>query len=155
MRWMHGMSNTKLFKVWQEMKFRCSSPNCANYKSYGGRGIKVCEEWQDFEPFYQWASTNGYQEGLTIERKDNNGNYEPENCKWATKKEQANNKRNNIIVEIDGVTHTVSEWCDITGVSRPALLNRLIYGFQGKDLIRPVRKRRKNIGSTPAANNLE
>ena len=91
----HGDTGSKLYYVWAEMIQRCSNPSHRRYEDWGGRGIKVCEEWRnDYSAFKNWAVSNGYKEGLSIDRINNDGNYEPTNCRWATSKEQNQNKRN-------------------------------------------------------------
>lgn len=96
----HGLKNSPVFYIWTSMKQRCLNPNNRAYKNYGGRGITVCDEWKDdFKAFYDWAMANGYKEKLSIDRIDVNGNYEPSNCRWATRRIQSRNTRKNIIVE--------------------------------------------------------
>ena len=89
----HNLSKTKLYYVHNTMRQRCGNPNNTSYPRYGGRGITVCEEWMNFESFYNWAIESGYKEGLSIDRIDNDGNYEPSNCRWETPVNQARNRR--------------------------------------------------------------
>jgi hypothetical protein len=111
------MSGTRLYNIWVGLKGRCNNPNDARYDRYGGRGISVCEEWNtSFQSFYDWAISNGYSEDLTIDRIDNDGNYEPSNCKWSTNKEQCNNRVTNINIKIGNTTKTLTEWCEIFDV---------------------------------------
>lgn len=122
----HGGKGTKLYEVWCTMRRRCNCPKVQSYKHYGGRGIKVCEEWQDdFLVFQKWAISNGYQEGLTLDRIDNNGNYEPSNCRWATMKVQANNQRTTLKIEYKGLTKTLHEWADFLGLKPNTLYYRI------------------------------
>jgi hypothetical protein len=121
----HGKSNTKLNSVWLSMRGRCLNSNNWAYHNYGGRGIKVCEEWNNFAAFYKWAIENGYKDKLTIDRINNNGNYEPSNCRWATAKEQANNKRTNHYVEYHGERKTMSQLSDEHNINYSNTKNRI------------------------------
>lgn len=130
----HKMMDSPLYKVWQNMKNRCRNPKTPHYKYYGGRGITVCDKWQTFEGFYEDMGAT-YQEGLTLERIDVNGDYCKENCRWATKIEQANNKRNNKIYTYNGVTDTLKRLCQINNVSYTMVQQRLRKGLGIKDAI--------------------
>ena len=134
----HGLSNTKEYSVWKNMLRRCENPKEKRYKDYGGRGIKVCEEWHDIESFYKWTKESGYKEGLTIDRIDVNGNYEPNNCRWATQKEQVNNERRNIKEEFNGIIHTLGEWAEILDINVNTLQYRYHRGDRGERLFRKV-----------------
>lgn len=126
-----------LYTRWLSMKRRCYNPNDRNYRFYGARGVRVCDEWKDnFESFYQWAITHGFKRELTIDRIDYYGNYEPINCRWITMKEQSNNRRDNHRYCIDGVEKTLSEWCDIYGVSYEKTAARILnYGWDVKEAL--------------------
>ena len=126
----HGMSASKLYGIWDAMKSRCYRKGYHGFRNYGGRGITVCEAWkQDFVVFQEWATANGYRDGLSLDRIDNDGNYCPENCRWVTMKEQENNKRNNVRIEYKGEVHTIPEWSEIVGVSIYALYHRIHRGW--------------------------
>lgn len=126
----HGLCKTKIYKKWEGMKARCLNPNNTRYKDYGGRNITICQEWlDDFMNFYNWAINNGYKDGLTIERINNDGNYEPSNCKWITKEEQMKNTRNCHYIEYNGETHCVSEWLKILGITSRSIANKLYKGY--------------------------
>ena len=108
------------------MKKRCYNSNDKAYNYYGGRGIKVCDEWlNDFQTFYDWSMNNGYNEHLTIDRIDVNGNYEPNNCRWVDYKIQNRNSRHNTLFTIDGETRCLSEWCEILNLNYKNVLARV------------------------------
>lgn len=108
----HYMKRTKLYSIWNEMRNRCTNPNDPNFKRYGAKNVSVCEEWNDFRNFYPWAFENGYAEGLTIDRINPLGNYEPTNCRWITIAEQQRNRSNNVKLEHNGLSLTILEWCE-------------------------------------------
>lgn len=124
-----GKANSRLYNTWRGMKSRCLNPNATNYENYGGRGISLCEEWMQADVFIKWALSSGYQDGLSIERKNNDGNYSPENCRWATKLEQNNNRRSSSLVSFDGETRSISEWARAVGINRQTLKSRLAHGW--------------------------
>lgn len=124
----HGMTKTRIHNIWCGIRYRCEYKKNDHYADYGGRGIRVCEEWHGddgFNAFYKWAVGSGYEDGLSIDRIDVNGNYEPSNCRWVSQKEQCNNKRNNVLLTVNGETHTQTEWAEITGIS-PDLIHARI-----------------------------
>lgn len=130
----HGLSRaqghkTHLYRVWIAMKRRCDSPREKCYPSYGGRGIRICEEWAEYPAFHEWAISHGYQQGLTIDRINNDGNYEPENCRWVSMGEQVNNRRNNKFLTYQGETKTFGQWQAATGIDRRTIQSRIERGL--------------------------
>lgn len=124
----HGLSHTKIHEAWSHMIARCGNEKHPFYKDYGGRGIKVCDEWigtQGFIRFNEWAMANGYQENLTLDRIDNDKGYSPDNCRWVSWNVQANNKRGNVYYEYNGEKHTMAEWAKIKGIKKSTLQRRL------------------------------
>lgn len=115
----------KLHEAWRHMVHRCENEKHSAYKDYGGRGIAVCEQWRSFPKFYSWAVTSGYEDGLTLDRIDNDGNYEPSNCRWVSRKVQGNNRRTNKLITFNGRTQTMAMWADELGITRHALWARL------------------------------
>lgn len=131
----HGDSNTRLHSIWRGIKDRCYNKNDKAFPDYGDRGIKMCDDWLDYNSFKDWALLNGYDEHLTIDRINVNKGYEPENCRWATDGVQANNKRNNIFIEYDGTSLTASQWAKVSGVPSGTIRWRIKKGWSAGDAI--------------------
>lgn len=135
-REIHNGRNTKLYEVWKAIIQRCENKNNKRYANYGGRGIKMCDEWrQSFAAFRLWATSNGYIEGQTLDRIDNNGNYEPQNCRFADYITQANNRTNNHILNIDGVKMTIAQAAQKYDITYSTLRARLRRGWADKDAV--------------------
>lgn len=122
----HGLKNTRIYRIYHNMLSRCYNSHMVAYSRYGARGITVCDEWKnDFKSFYDWSISHGYQDNLTIDRIDNDGNYEPNNCRWTTCKTQSNNTSRCKYIIINGESKTVREWCEITGVNYSTAQDRM------------------------------
>lgn len=138
----HGLSDTRLYGIWTHMIHRCYDEKDISYPNYGGRGIAVCDEWRnDFESFYRWATKNGYDDKLSIDRLNVNGNYEPTNCKWSTKREQDKNKRTTAFTIYFGKKISILELSEITGIKYSILNKRHFRGDTNERLTRPIRIR--------------
>lgn len=134
-----GRTKERLYHIWMSMRQRCQNPNNQAYKDYGGRGISVAHEWNDYDMFKKWAFENGYSSDLTIERKNVNGNYEPSNCCWIPYSLQARNTRKTIYFDFDKKEHSMVEWSEITGIKRGTLYARFRKGYTNKsDLLSEV-----------------
>lgn len=132
----HGQSQTRLYRIWSKMKQRCYNPNETCYERYGGRGVKVCDEWlNDFECFFDWAYSNGYTDKLTIDRIDVNGNYEPSNCRWADTYQQSRNKRSNRIYTYHGKTLCLADWAKEYGINYSSLCKSISRGHSFEETI--------------------
>ena len=138
-------TQNRLIRIFGNIKQRCYNPKSIVYTYYGGRGIKVCDKWLlgGSKAFIEWALANGYQDDLTIDRIDNNGNYCPENCRWVTKKEQSNNKRNNTLITIDGITKTLAQWSDYSGIDNRRILLNIKKGYKNKQILTPEKYKKE------------
>lgn len=136
----HGMARTRLYTIWRAMKARCERPGSASYPGYGGRGITVCAEWSaSFETFMSWAICHGYAAALSIDRIDFNGNYAPDNCRWATPIQQSNNRRSSRMITYSGRTMSATQWARETGVKAGTIMARITAGWPDDKLMSPTR----------------
>ena len=132
----HGLSKHRLYTIYNNIIKRCEDKTHRCYDNYGGRGIKMCDEWRDdFVTFYNWACDNGYRAGLTIDRVDNDRGYCPENCRWVTRIEQQNNRRDNNNLTLGKEKHTVTEWSRITGIKNSTIRGRIASGWAVEDAL--------------------
>ena len=126
----HGKRYTRIYNIWCVMKTRCYCKKYREYQNYGGKGVIICEEWlNSFEAFYNWAMSHGYTDNLSIDRIDNNGNYEPSNCRWADRKTQSRNMSRNINITHNGETHILKDWAEILGIDYRKMWYRYKKGY--------------------------
>lgn len=146
----HKMFGTRLYRIWTCMNDRCYNPHHPHYGRYGGRGIKVCDEWKsDKSRFFDWAKNNGYSDSLSIDRINNDGNYEPSNCRWATMREQQLNRSSNHIVTVDGVSLPITEMCERLSIKYETYSARRRYGWSEYDaLTKPVAHKKGKVVET-------
>lgn len=133
----HGASDTRAYQTWLSMRQRCNNPNSRFFSYYGGRGIRICERWSVFENFLADMGQPG--PGETLDRIDNHGDYEPANCRWATRQAQQNNRRVNRTITHEGQTRTISEWSRATGIHRNTITQRIDKGYPDDAILSPVR----------------
>ena len=122
----HGYFGTRIYNTWAHMKQRCYNHKNASFKHYGAKGIKVCEEWQKFVPFCDWAISNGYDDSLTLDRIDNNKDYSPENCRWVTIEVQNNNKSDTNLITYNGKTQSIAKWAKELNIKYTTLNKRIL-----------------------------
>jgi hypothetical protein len=132
----HGMSRSRLYRIFRGIQQRCHNPRATKYRIYGGRGITICDEWNnDFIGFKNWSINNGYTNNLTIDRINNDGNYEPDNCQWSTRKEQSRNKSSNRQITYKNKTLCVNEWAEIKNINNRTLIDRLNHDWSISDAL--------------------
>lgn len=132
----HGQTGTRLYHILDAMKQRCYNKNHKHYKHYGARDVAVCDEWRnDFMNFHDWAVNSGYDDSLTIDRIDNNGNYEPNNCRWVDYTTQNNNRRNTVYLTYNGKTQTIKEWSKELNVNAKTLYTRNFKNWNVEDIL--------------------
>ncbi len=131
----HGKTRTPIYYAWINMKTRCDNPNYELYHHYGGRGIRYCDSWKDSKKFIKWALENGYSDDLSLDRIDNDGNYEPSNCRWVTMQVQQNNRRNNRMITYNGVTDTMANWSRNLDINYNTLQTKLNRGMAMGEIV--------------------
>lgn len=148
----HGMSRTKIHSIWKAMKQRCLNPKNQRYKDYGGRGISICDRWLDFQNFYE--DVGDYPIGMTLDRRNNDKGYSPENCRWITYRDNNNNTRRSVYVEYKGETKTLSQWCTLLGLNNNAMKTRLNYNWDiERAFTTPVKKYKPRKNGTTTISN--
>lgn len=142
----HGLTNSRLYSIWSNIKARCNNPKNYEFKYYGGKGVCICQEWTDFSAFYEWAINHGYNDKLTIKRDNVNGNYCPENCKWILPDKQYLNRTDSHFVTAFGKTQTIKEWSDETGIKYGTIERRInAYHWPAERAVsEPPRHKQKN-----------
>lgn len=138
----HNQSKTPLYHIWETMRLRCSSPKNKKYYMYGARGIKVCDEWfNNFIAFRDWSLSHGWEQGLTLDRIDNNAGYSPDNCRWTTHAVQQRNTRRNVYITYQGKTQILADWCTELGLNYKTIQNRILNGWDKiRALTEPIHK---------------
>lgn len=141
----HNLSHkyANLYSMWNTMRHRCKNPQNNKFKDYGKRGISYCSEWDDFPTFLSWSVSNGYKKGLSLDRIDNNGNYEPKNCRWVTNKEQQRNTRKSHFVVYKNTKKTIAEWCELLELPYKTILYRILHNWGIEKSFETPIKRRK------------
>ncbi len=125
----HGETKTRLYRIWRGMKSRCYNRKFKPYPRYDGRGITICDEWRNsYESFREWTLSHGYADNLTLDRIDNDGNFEPSNCRWVTNKVQSNNTSQCMKILYNGEVKSLREWCDFLSLNYKTVKSRLYYG---------------------------
>ena len=138
---------SRLHNIWLAMRNRCNSKKGKDYRNYASKGITVCDEWKDFNTFFEWAINNGYHPSKSIDRIDGNKGYSPDNCRWATAKMQANNIKTNVIITYNGESHTIPKWSQITNIPSYVIRNRRNYGWNVERILTTpvIKKTRKEL----------
>lgn len=137
---MHGKRHTRLYRIWANIKTRCYNQRDPHFSRWGGKGVKMCEEWKNsFNSFYTWAISNGYTDKLTIDRIDNNGNYTPSNCRWVTVAEQNRNKEHVRFITYNGKRQTIGQWTKELNLGKETIRERLKRGWSEEEVIKGKR----------------
>jgi hypothetical protein len=150
----HGLSNTRIYGIWKQMKVRCKDMSGDNFRYYGSRGISVCLEWQNsFQSFYNWSIANGYNDNLTLDRVENDKGYCPGNCRWTTMLVQSNNTRSNVLFEYKGVSKTLTEWARLFDFNRHTIYKRVVrMGWSISDALTVPLSERHSLNSNQHSN---